>query len=122
MSATRVILRGSGPAPEGYVGPCSCDPELGSHFHRYEAIVVPRRSGDYVAAATLKSGRPAAVLSCGCLDHPADAVFYTSARCDDRHVALSGPYAAHADALSALDAARGYQCDRCADRAEGYGD
>lgn len=44
MPQTNVIRSGSGPAPYGFVGPCQCDPDLGSHFHRWEPTPVPTRA------------------------------------------------------------------------------
>ena len=98
------ILRGTGPAPEGYTGPCDCDPELGSHFHAYTPKLMPKRPGDYVAGARIEEGAARPVLACGCTDHTPGRVFYSSARNDQgAHVALSGPYETHTEALAAIE-------------------
>lgn len=102
MSALREILRGTGPAPLGYVGPCACDPEFGSHFHRYEVAPGPALElGSVVGWSITGSGlRP--VLTCGCVDHPVGSAFYSSAQYGGRTIALSGPYATHDEALAAV--------------------
>ncbi len=62
------------------------------------------------------SGEPVEPRACGCASHPAGHRFYTSvrrtsARFGVQHVALSGPYATHEEALEALDADRRWARD-----------
>lgn len=103
MPMTRAVSHGSGPAAPGMIGPCQCDRVEGQHYHGWELTPVAHTLGDRIVGAEIVAGSIRPVFSCGCNDHPRDGAYYTSARRDDgRFVALSGPYASHAEALDAL--------------------